>query len=53
MDLQDVLDAQFDRAWYAGVTAAWVVVREVLGSGADLNAIKRRFIEELEMKEIE
>ena len=45
MNLQEVLDEQFDRAWDAGVTAAWVVVREVLGSGADLNAIKRRFID--------
>lgn len=53
MDLRDILNEMFDRAWDAGVTAAWVVVREVLGSGEDLNAIKRRFIEELEMKEDE
>lgn len=53
MDLQDVLDAQFDRAWDAGVEEAWVVVREVLGSGSALDEIKRRFINELEMKERE
>ena len=53
MDLQDVLDAQFDRAWDAGVEEAWVIVSAVLGSGPALDEIKRRFVHELEMKEDE
>lgn len=51
MDLQDVLDEQFDRAWDAGVQAAFDIVQEVLGSGADLAAICARFMRELEMKD--
>ncbi len=44
-------DAQFDKGWDAGVQAAFDIVQEVLGSGADLAAICARFMRELEMKE--
>ena len=45
------LDSQFDKGWDAGVQAAFDIVQEVLGSGADLAAICARFMRELEMKE--
>lgn len=47
----ELLDAQFDKGWDAGVQAAFEIVQEVLGSGADLAAICARFTRELEMKE--
>ena len=47
----DLLDSQFDKGWDAGVQAAFEIVQEVLGSGADLAAICARFTRELEMKE--
>ena len=47
----ELLDAQFDKGWAAGVQAAFDIVQEVLGSGADLAAICTRFMRELEMKE--
>ena len=53
MDMQELLDAQFDRAWDSGVGEAWVIVSAVLDSGPALDEIKRRFIHELEMKEEE
>lgn len=51
MGMNDLFNAQFDRAWDAGVREAWVIVKDVLSSGAELDEIKRRFMEELEMKE--
>lgn len=47
----ELLDSQFDKGWDAGVQAAFDIVQEVLGSGADLAAICARFMRELEMKE--
>ncbi len=47
----ELLDSQFDKGWDAGVQAAFEIVQEVLGSGADLAAICARFTRELEMKE--
>ena len=47
----ELLDEQFDKGWDAGVQAAFDIVQEVLGSGADLAAICARFMRELEMKE--
>jgi len=47
----ELLDAQFDKGWDAGVQAAFDIVQEVLGSGADLAAICARFMRELEMKD--
>jgi hypothetical protein len=32
----ELLDSQFDKGWDAGVQAAFDIVQEVLGSGADL-----------------
>ena len=46
----ELLDQQFDKGWDAGVQAAFDIVQEVLGSGADLAAICARFMRELEMK---
>ena len=46
----ELLDEQFDKGWDAGVQAAFDIVQEVLGSGADLAAICARFMRELEMK---
>lgn len=46
-----LLDEQFEKGWDAGVQAAFDIVQEVLGSGADLAAICARFMRELEMKE--
>lgn len=51
MDMQDVLDAQFDRAWDAGVLAAFAVVADMVEQQELLDAIKQRFVTELEMKE--
>ena len=45
------LDSQFDKGWDAGVQAAFDIVQEVLGSGADLAAICARFVRELGMRE--
>ena len=53
MDLQDVLDEQFDRAWDAGVLAAFDVVADMIEQQELLEAIKQRFVTELEMKEDE
>ena len=53
MDMQDVLDAQFDRAWDAGVLAAFAVVADMVEQQEILDAIKQRFVTELEMKEDE
>ena len=53
MDLQDVLDEQFDRAWDAGVLAAFDVVADMIEQQELLEAIKQRFVDELEMKEDE
>lgn len=53
MDLQEVLDEQFDRAWDAGVLAAFDVVADMVEQQGLLAAIKRRFVTELEMKEDE
>lgn len=53
MDMQDVLDAQFDRAWDAGVLAAFAVVADMVEQQELLDAIKQRFVTELEMKEDE
>ena len=54
MDLQDVLDEQFDRAWDAGVLAAFDVVADMIEQQQELlEAIKQRFVDELEMKEDE
>ena len=53
MDMQELLDEQFDRAWDAGVGEAWIIVSAVLGSGPALDESKQRFIHELEMKEDE
>jgi hypothetical protein len=47
----ELLDSQFDKGWDAGVQAAFDIVQEVLGSGADLATICARFMRELEMKE--
>jgi len=47
----ELLDEQFDKGWDAGVQAAFDIVQEVLGSGADLAAICARFMRELEMKD--
>lgn len=47
----ELLDSQFDKGWDAGVQAAFDIVQEVLGSGADLAAICARFMRELEMKD--
>ena len=47
----ELLDSQFDKGWDAGVQAAFDIVQEVLGSGADLAAICARFMRELGMKE--
>ena len=51
MGMQDVLDAQFDRAWDAGVLAAFAVVADMVEQQELLDAIKQRFVTELEMKE--
>ena len=53
MDLQEVLDEQFDRAWDAGVLAAFDVVADMVEQQELLDAIKQRFVIELEMKEDE
>lgn len=53
MDLQEVLDEQFDRAWDAGVLAAFDVVADMIEQQELLEAIKQRFVTELEMKEDE
>lgn len=50
MDLQDVLDDQFDRGWDSGVQYAFDIVCVVLGPAPALDEIRRRFIHELEMK---
>ena len=47
----ELLDSQFDKGWDAGVSAAFDIVQEVLGSGANLAAICARFMRELELKE--
>ena len=53
MDLQGVLDEQFDRACDAGVLAAFDVVADTVEQQELLAAIKRRFVTELEMREDE
>ena len=53
MDLQEVLNDQFDRAWDAGVLAAFDVVADMVEQQDLLDAIRRRFVTELEMKELE
>ena len=51
MNLQELLDEQFDRAWDAGVLAAFAVVADMVEQQGLLDAIKQRFVTELEMKE--
>ena len=51
MNLQELLDDQFDRAWDAGVLAAFAVVADMVEQQELLDAIKQRFVTELEMKE--
>ena len=51
MDLQELLDDQFDRAWDAGVLAAFAVVADMVEQQGLLDAIKQRFVTELEMKD--
>ena len=53
MNINQMLDEQFDKAWDAGVQEAWVIVKDMLEDGPTLDEIKRRFMEELEMKEDE
>ena len=45
----ELLDEQFDKGWDEGVQAAFDIVQEVLGSGADLAVICARFMRELKM----
>ena len=47
----ELLDSQFDKGWDAGVQAAFDIVQEELGAGANLAAICARFMRELEMKD--
>ena len=51
MNLQELLDEQFDRAWDAGVLAAFDVVVDTVDQQGLLDEIKRRFVTELEMKD--
>ena len=53
MNLQELLDDQFDCAWDAGVLAAFDVVVDTVDQQGLLDEIKRRFVTELEMKEDE
>lgn len=51
--VETCFDEQFDKGWDAGVQAAFDIVQDVLGAGADLATICARFMRELEMKEDE
>ena len=47
----ELLDAQFDKGWDAGVQAAFEIIEQEVKRGANLNNIRARFMRELEMKE--
>ena len=53
-NIEEVLDEAFDKAWDAGVSAAFEIIEQELGRTGNeymLARLKSRFMRELEMKE--